>query len=752
MNQWKQWTALFLCVVFVAACEPPMQTQEDAPHGRPSRDGLSIDADTGIPFARTFQHPIEGMDASDYGFGFGTENRWFCMKTGSTGACTAYGAHLGRDTLVEKTPVGTEVRAPADGIVRISTDISFGGYGSDTKQNPSYQGCALVLEHLFANGEAVTTLLGHLRCDDEDRPRVGDLVARGERVGSVGNYWHGESRTTNWHHVHWAMRKGRFAAPTYTKADLLPYVAGYAPRSEFRNDPATGALVHPSWLDPFGVIAANGDPAAQASATVRHHPSGSFLQDPDGAYWLVTDNTHIASVSPSVAARDRYPVASAIPVTDEEIGCYHEAPAIASDGPVALYVRPNTSAVVLAYEDRQERYDMIRWEAFLSWGFQDTDILHTPSAAFYEQSYRDRGFKLIRPGTLVKANESPEVSIVTMQQTRLPIDSEETFERAGFQWNLITSIPESVIDDVAGPRESTMLTRESLQMCAVPASCPDGSATCGGGALPGCMPGDETPCWCDHATEGVRVCLEGGQFSETCLCPMAQEPPPLPSEETEREDAGSPPSTSEPSQEEPPLATSEEETVVTEPEPISAPMDSVVPEPTSVPSTPIEEVETPAEEETVPAVSSTPESVPAPDPTPSVTATSAPEETTPPVSTSDPVVSVEPLTLLVHAYADMGVFKLWFVSGRETFGPETIDTVCEQTSTRDIVCELPMPPGKEWGLWMDKGTASTPWSPGLNWETGACDPFADITAIREGASVPLRMVQIGDGCRFIIDP
>lgn len=654
MEQYTRIWIILCAGAFLAACGSNPYEWEEQRHTVTNRterteEELSVDASTGIPFATTFTHPVKGFRTSDYGFGFGNTNQWFCMKTAPDGTCAAYGAHLGRDTRVDTTPVGTTVRAPADGIVRITTDVAFGGYGSDIKANPDYNGCVVVLEHLLSNGQAVTTLLGHVACGSG--PSVGSLVKQGDPVAKVAHYWHGANQSTDWHHVHWAMRSGRFSAARYEKADLLPYVQGYAPSSEFTQDPTTGTLAHPLWLDPFAVIAANGDAEEQAQANVTYHPPGALLKDPDGTYWLVQDSRTIATVPPATARSDRYPTAHAIPISQQEVGCYAHAEDVVSHGPVTLYVRPGTNAVVMAYDLTKERYDVINWETFLSWGFAEEDIVTSGDVSFYESTYHDKGFRLLRPGTLVKAAESPEVSIVTPQQTRLPIASEAVFKRAGFQWNRIVSVPESVITEVAGPREDRVLTEADLEQCAVSEACSEGEACGGGGG------------WLEPAPE--------------------------------------PEAASEPEAE--PEAEPEPQPQVTEPEPEAA------------------------EEER-------PESVPE----------SAPTEVVPPTATA----SV--LTITVSTWVDMEEFSLWLLSGSLYATPEDTAVNCTVES-RSAVCNVMISASRTLEFWMYTGVPNTPWSPGLNWETNACDPFADVGVTRGEEPISWRMEQVDDGCHFVID-
>lgn len=448
-------------------------------------DELKLDPVTGVPFAPVFQFPLKGFDTSDFGFGFGSENVYYCLERVS-GQCVAYGHHLARDSQVRKTPFGTEVVSPADGIVRITTTSKFGGYGSDSPSHPEYSGCLLLLEHEFPNGQAVTTLLAHVMCESKapysptaksGNPPTGAIVRRGQYIGHVAHFWHGPTTSIDWHHIHWGMRKGAFSI----SSGLAPHIRGYAKKNEFVKDPETGALKHPEWLDPFVVVATSGDPALLAAVGVRNHPSGSLLEDRHGTYWLVTGLDELSAIPGDVFASDRFNAHAATRVSDEEVACYRKGKPLASYGHVTLYKRPSSPTIVLAFDASHERYDVIRWEALLSWGFGTSDLtMDAVKIAFIEKTYASKGYRLLRPGTLVKAEEESEVAIVTMKQTRLPIASGEVFEALGFGWERVVPLPKEVLTSVAGPRESGVVTWESIHKCALPTPCPAGE-TCGGG-------------------------------------------------------------------------------------------------------------------------------------------------------------------------------------------------------------------------------------------------------------------------------
>jgi hypothetical protein len=483
-------------VVILAGCQgedltPNRSNSESGETNAVAKSPLQIDSATGIPIATSFGYPFVGASESDFGFCFGGTNGSFPGE-----------AHLGCDTLIEKTPYGKVVVAPADGVVRITTDladssgvIGFGAYGSDNQNNPKYKGCLIVLEHAVQGGsQFVTDLIGHVQCEstssyDVDlkrgNPPRGTIVRKGQYIGHVNHYWHGSGTSSDWHHIHFGIRRGRFSSPSYTRnSTLLSYVRGYAARSAFTYDTTTKRYRHKTWLDPIEFVEGHSDPATSPQPIVRH-PSGSILIDPSGAYWQVVSDTEIASIPKAVFTADRYDPSGAVAVSADEIACYTKKSAIESLGPWTIYRRPFTSTVAIAYDKRGERFYFIRWEAFTSWGFAESDIQGNPisnglTAEYYESFYNPEGYRLLRPGTLVKGDAESEVAIVSIKQTRIPIASGDVFERLGFNWSRVVTIPQSVLDQVAGSRESSLFSQEKMTTCAVPPPCP-GGGVCGGG-------------------------------------------------------------------------------------------------------------------------------------------------------------------------------------------------------------------------------------------------------------------------------
>ena len=84
---------------------------------------------------------------------------------------------------------------------------------------------------------------------------------------------------------------------------------------------------------------------------------------------MVVSDTEVASVPADVLTSDRYDLAKAVRVNDGEMSCYSQRSPVTSLGKTYLYKRTNSSTVVMAYTDPHTRYDVIRWEALLSWGY-----------------------------------------------------------------------------------------------------------------------------------------------------------------------------------------------------------------------------------------------------------------------------------------------------------------------------------------------------------------------------------------------
>lgn len=180
---------------------------------------LVLGASLGLASSDTFQYPISNWDyVRQGGFGFGAYNGYFG------------GYHLAQDTNVSRTPVGTVVYAPSDGIVKFAG--LAGGYGSSACYGHGGKaGYVVIIEHTLKNGRRVCSTLGHLRggpynpINNTGLIRRGSMVYRGQYIGRVEHY--GGCPSGDWHHLHFGIRKGRYLG--------APNIRGYGSRTELYN-------------------------------------------------------------------------------------------------------------------------------------------------------------------------------------------------------------------------------------------------------------------------------------------------------------------------------------------------------------------------------------------------------------------------------------------------------------------------------------------------------------------------------------
>jgi hypothetical protein len=255
-----------------------------------------------IPVTYSLGFPLRGNWWDIANFGFGQPGEQFS------------GYHLGVDSRVDRTPVGTEVFSPCTGYVRISDDRDWGGYGANNVSNPAYRGYALVIECRWENGQIFTALLGHLQSgssmysekDHTGLAPLGALVYKGQYVGRVASYWNGSGFNSDWHHLHFGIRLGKFSV-----SKAVNFVTGYSATGW--NDNHT---VHNNWTDGTAFVLAH-------SMRTVWHPEGSLLQ-PYGdsqIYQLVgTDIHHIKNEA--VYSAHHFDWNKLLYVTETEISCY----------------------------------------------------------------------------------------------------------------------------------------------------------------------------------------------------------------------------------------------------------------------------------------------------------------------------------------------------------------------------------------------------------------------------------------------
>lgn len=154
-------------------------------------------------------------------------NNWAYVKQGGQ-VYGAYNAnwgnfHLAQDTNVDRTPVGTKVYAPAEGVVMWST-TPVEGYGKACSGAGS-AGYVIIIEHTMPDGTKNCSTVGHVQNGpynvgaETGLVPVGTHVTRGQYIARVADYWTCGWSPQNWHHLHFGIRKGAYAGN--------PNLAGY---------------------------------------------------------------------------------------------------------------------------------------------------------------------------------------------------------------------------------------------------------------------------------------------------------------------------------------------------------------------------------------------------------------------------------------------------------------------------------------------------------------------------------------------
>lgn len=375
----------------------------------------------------------------------------------------ADGNHLGHDVALSE---GEAIHPIACGTLRVYRSAS--GYGE----------LIAVIEHkletplivLNGMGEQVTvdsflSIYGHIRksanrsgTDGLLGHMPGDTIGPDDVIGYVNDDAHNGDGNV---HLHLGIR---LQSAVDAQATDSAWFRGY-----------DGSPSQRRWFaDPVLFLAT----LTSTVMPVFWHPPGTVIRRPsDGSIWVVDHEIQRQPVDTETVSRERL-MERAINVTDAELGCMN---------PVSSFVSPRAGRRVLKFDDAStvyeylvgpdaigvgaERRAFISYDAFRSWGWQDTDIRLLPSsdrdAFFWETT--DRGFRMLRDGSLVKTNTSSEVSVVS-EGRRLPIVDWPTFLALGYRSEDILTIPSDVIDVVAGPR-GPLVTKDLVGYCVHPSAC-----------------------------------------------------------------------------------------------------------------------------------------------------------------------------------------------------------------------------------------------------------------------------------------
>ncbi len=379
--------------------------------------------------------PLKGNWWDFIGFGFASWNSAF------------NGWHLAVDTRLDRTPVGTEVFAPCSGMVVISDNKNWGGYGSNNNQNSLYRGYVLVIECHDKYNNYQTALLGHLQPGSNQydaNQHVGlaplnSIVYKGQYVGRVASYWNGAGFTSDWHHLHFGIRQGKFD-PNNQSA----YVAGYSSSGWSDNN-----SVHTSWKEPQNFT-------ADHSMNTAWHPNGTLIQNYswNEVYQLIDGAKHWIE-DEQVFETHHFNWSRVIHVRENEFDCYD------SDWPIDWQPWREIFLVGQQYYLFESSfkgsasgtfYPMASELVRASWDYLDSDVtvISLLELNLSLSNNKAMGNKLyLREGTVVYAGDKNNWSwnnlYLSLGQGNLAkFQSEEVFWKLGYDYDdiIFTSIAE----------------------------------------------------------------------------------------------------------------------------------------------------------------------------------------------------------------------------------------------------------------------------------------------------------------------
>ena len=168
-----------------------------------------------------------------YAWGYPVKGNWWQIKNFEFGKYNDMfdNYHQAVDTNIHKTPYNTELFSPCSGVVKISDEKKFNGYGANKSTNVYYLGYVLVIECQEESGDYQTALLGHVQPGSSNYNAInhtglaplGAFVYKGQYVARINHYWNGSGQTDDWPHVHFGIHKGAFNPAKYGD-----YVKGYS--------------------------------------------------------------------------------------------------------------------------------------------------------------------------------------------------------------------------------------------------------------------------------------------------------------------------------------------------------------------------------------------------------------------------------------------------------------------------------------------------------------------------------------------
>ncbi|PIR93842.1 hypothetical protein COT97_04425 [Candidatus Falkowbacteria bacterium CG10_big_fil_rev_8_21_14_0_10_39_11] len=364
------------------------------------------------------------------GFGFGEYN-------------SAFGAgHLAEDTIVSLTPTGTPVFAPCSGRVVISDNQCFGGYGSDSSANANYCGYLVLIECRLENNVYVTTLLGHLQSgsSEYDQNAYRGLVPlnwnikAGEYVGRVADYWHGNSSSANWHHLHFGIRRGRFDSN-----NVSLFVLGYL---------STGWTgdQHVDWVAPTEFILDHqGDVTWHADGTlVQVYGQSNIYQLIDGVLYQILNG--------DVFEGHNFAWNKVMLISQAEFNCYERDASGIDWAPWRRLVKANGQYYLhekrcATCTEQGMFYQFSSLRAVQSWNYAEADFeaLTAAQVLTMRQSLPDGGMLYLREGTLIR--DGNNFYVMTAHGVLRHFERDEYFWRSGYAYDRVWEMSLNQVED-----------------------------------------------------------------------------------------------------------------------------------------------------------------------------------------------------------------------------------------------------------------------------------------------------------------
>lgn len=372
--------------------------------------------------------------------------------------------HLGRDT--EHTE-GTTIYPVACGTVV--------GYRSAS----GYGRLVAVIEHRLpfpvevTNGigrkvtiDAFLSIYGHLRSTlgrsgngsiSDLHYEVGDPVTTDSQIGYVdADALNGDGGE----HLHLGIRLQSLDAAIATD----PYY--------FRGYDDAGSSQRRYFADPKLFL----ETLMMSGLTVRWHPPGTVITHATTGERYRVGEGSLLRYAPDDVEADRLGNHE-IPVSDAEMHCL--GPVIGDAGRELdghRLVRFPDHPVVYEFTGLNPgalRWSFVNEHAFFSWGwsFDEVQVWDSFLRASFLGLTTDRGFRILRDSSLVKARGESEVSVVS-EGKRLPIFDWPTFLALGYKPERIIEVDPEIIEATSG-QSGEVITQEQVRLCHFPMTCLD---------------------------------------------------------------------------------------------------------------------------------------------------------------------------------------------------------------------------------------------------------------------------------------